>query len=262
MLRLSSFVAGLAIIAVAALPSPAAALLAPGSPLKEDFVLGPTTPGKWGGGAMGTSGGTVTWSLMPTGTSCASEFSGCVVSALASFLPGGFLAQIQAAFNAWSAVANISFLQVADDGAAFNATTASGDIRLGGHAFDGPSGTLAHGYYPPANGGSAAGDIHFDVAETWKIGFGGPGVDVYQVMAHEIGHALGLEHTGVAGSLMNPFYTEGFAGPQSDDIAGIQFIYGAAETVVDTPEPASLAVLVAGLAGLGMARRRGARSRR
>jgi len=251
-LRNRAVVAALAAAVLIGAPATAgASYLAPGSLVHSDFVLGPTSPGKWGAPAMGTPGGTVTWSLMATGTSCAAEGGGCVITALADFMPGGYLAQIQAAFAAWSAAANIQFMQVADDGAAFNAPTTSGDIRLGGHVFDGAGGTLAHGFYPPANGTTAAGDIHFDIADTWKIGFGGPGFSIFQVAAHEIGHAIGLDHTGVAGSLMNPFYTEAFAGPQADDIAGAQFIYGAA-----VPEPGTLALVGLALTLTAVVRRR------
>jgi len=217
------------------------------------FVLGPTSPGKWGSPVFGT-GATVTWSLMSTGTSCAAEFAGCTISSFSSFMPAGYHAAVTSAFAAWSSVANLTFMEVADGGEAFNAPGTSGDIRLGGHTFDGPSGTLAHGFYPPNNGNTAAGDIHFDTAETWKIGFGGPGFDIFQVLAHEIGHALGLDHTGVAGSLMNPFYTEAFSGPQADDIAGMQFIYGRAVAAI--PEPEIYAMLGLGLGLMGFAARR------
>jgi Matrixin len=197
--------------------------------LAQAFVPGPTSPGKWGSPVMGT-GATVTWSLMRT------------ISSLGSFMPAGYLTEIQAAFSAWSAVANINFVQVADDGAAFNAATTSGDMRFGGHFFDGVNGTLAHGFFPPGNGFTAAGDMHFDTSETWKVGFGGPGFSIFQVAAHEIGHAIGLGHTAVPSSLMNPFYTEAFAGPQADDIAGGVFIYGA-----PVPEPSGYLLAFAGL---------------
>ncbi|WP_020656694.1 matrixin family metalloprotease [Massilia niastensis] len=224
-----------------------------GSPiLGSDFVPGPTVPGKWGSPVFGT-GATVTWSLMPTGTSCAAEVGGCTITALDDFMPTGYLSAITAAFAAWSAVADIVFTQVADNGVPFNAPGTVADIRIGGHIMDGALGVLAHGYYPPVNGTSAAGDIHFDVAEIWKLGFGGAGFDIFQVAAHEIGHAIGLAHTAVPNSLMNPFYTEAFSGPQADDIAGAQFIYGPAHPV---PVPGTLMLLSLGLLVLGVARRR------
>lgn len=225
-----------------------AAIYAPGTPISGDFVLGPTTPGKWGPPAFGT-GATVTWSLMATGVDVSADGGG-LNSHLSSFMPAGFHSAITAAFAAWSAVANIAFIEVADGGLPFNHPSATvADIRIGGHAIDGAFGTLAHGYFPPVNGVTAAGDIHFDIAETWKLGFGGPGFDIFQVAAHEIGHAIGLGHTAVPASLMNPFYTEAFAGLQADDIAGAVFIYGA--PVSSVPEPTTL-VIWGTLSSLGM----------
>lgn len=241
---MKTFLTRLGVVAALAFPLAASA-----------FVLAPTTPGKWGPAAMGT-GATVTYSYMATGTSCAADFAGCTITALGDFMPAGYQAQIAAAFAAWSAVANITFQLVADDGAAFNAATTSGDIRLGGHTFDGVNGTLAHGFFPPANGNTAAGDIHFDIAETWDAGLTGAGFSIFQVAAHEIGHAIGLDHTGVANSLMNPFYTEAFFGPQTDDIAGAQFIYGRAIETNPTPEPMSLALVGFALAAAAGVRRR------
>lgn len=217
------------------------------------FVLGPTTPGKWGTPTMGTPGGTVTWSLTPTGTSCALELGCGTITALADFMPVGFHALIASAFAAWEAVADIQFTEVVDDGLPFNTGT-SGAIRLGGHAFDGPGGTLAHGFYPPVNGSTAAGDIHFDTAETWDLSDVGAGFNIFRVALHEIGHAIGLDHETAVTALMNPFYTESTAlGLLADDIAGAQFIYGAAAVV---PEPATLLLLGSGLAGLAALRHR------
>ena len=207
-------------------------------------VLGPSTPGKWGPPAMGT-GATVTWSLMGSGLT---TDEGAVSSvALSSFMPAGFKPALVAAFAAWSAVADLTFIEVSDPSVGWQSAGAGvSDIRITGTALDGPGSTLAHGFYPPLNGGTAAGDIHFDTAEVWKLGFGGPGFDIFQVMAHELGHALGLEHTLVGSSLMNASYTEAFSGPQADDIAGMQFIYGRTTQV---PEPQTI-LLFACCAGL------------
>jgi hypothetical protein len=220
--------------------------------IAEDFV---PSGGKWGSPVFGT-GAAVTWSLMGPGVSCAGECTDGTFTPLDAFMPAGYLAEITRAFDSWAAVADITFTQVADNGLPFNALGATGDIRIGGHTFDGGGGTLAHGYFPPPNGISAAGDIHFDIGDPWQIGFGGPGFDFFTVMAHEIGHAIGLRHTAVPGSLMNPFYTEGYDGPQADDIEGAVFIYGEPEGE-PVPEPGTILLIGSGLIAFVLRRRRG-----
>lgn len=68
----------------------------------------------------------------------------------------------------------LRFTEVNDAGYPFNYfgdeqnDANSGDIRIAAHGFDGSSGTLAHAYFPPPNGSTAAGDLHLDKAENWS----------------------------------------------------------------------------------------------
>lgn len=185
-----------------------------------------------------SGGGTVTYSFMGDNvpgfeaTEGGNPGTSVAVSSLATFAPC-FIEEISNAFALWSAISNIRFVRVDDNGVGFNASGATGDIRIGAHVFDGPFGVLAHGYYPPPNGGSAAGDIHFDLAENWSCDAAN-GLDIGIVAAHEIGHAIGLEHEIRLGStgraaLMNPTYNPFVAAfPLGDDINGAENLYGSA----------------------------------
>ncbi|XP_045470834.1 matrilysin-like [Harmonia axyridis] len=100
-------------------------------------------------------------------------------------------------------------------------------------AFDGPSGTLAHALYPKDGGA-----ICFDESEPWMVG-AGSGIDLYQVAAHEFGHALGLDHSDRKDALMAPSYKNVWTNDLSDDdIQGIQSLYGekSGETPATPPE--------------------------
>jgi hypothetical protein len=196
-----------------------------GNPSSAQFVL---TGNKWGSSGMGTAGGTVTYSFMGNGKGLSAEDPNIGTSVAISSLPGFqvcFVTEIQNAFAAWQAVSNIQFVQVADSGTAFDASGASGDIRIGAHRFDGPSGSLAHAYFPPPNGVSAAGDVHFDSQENWTCGSGGTNIGV--VAMHEIGHSLGLNHENTATvAIMDPYYNPNMTALQQDDINGAVAIYG------------------------------------
>lgn len=120
------------------------------------------------------------------------------VPANAGVTQSQFEAAVESALAAWSAVAAITFTQtaVAGQNDALDFTFA----RL-----DGSGGTLAQAYFPDdVNAARIAGDVQFDASEQWEIGNarGNAAFDLVAVAVHEIGHALGLEHSHVGGSIM------------------------------------------------------------
>lgn len=155
--------------------------------------------------------------------------------------PGQIDQEIARAFFIWSQVTQLRFTKWLG-----NNINVAPDIEISfevgehgdGYPFDNKrGGVLAHAYFPPH------GDIHFDDDEHWTSGTSS-GTNFLQVVAHEIGHSLGLWHSDVPASLMAPFY-RGFK-PEfqlhQDDIDGIQRLYGV-EVAPDAefdPDPDSL----------------------
>jgi hypothetical protein len=136
-----------------------------------------------------------------------------------------FREQLAAAFRMWEQAADIAFVEAAPDVRA--------DISIGAQV---------------ESIGRAFADVAYDAAGTgperaitrslvclnprvgWKIGFDG-NLDVYDLrhtLAHEIGHAIGLDHPRARDSLMWFRYDERSAGLQRGDIAGAVALYGPA----------------------------------
>ncbi|KAJ6655688.1 hypothetical protein lerEdw1_004741 [Lerista edwardsae] len=129
---------------------------------------------------------------------------------------------VTAAFELWSNVSSLVFWEATGDSADIRLTFFHGDHNDGvDNAFDGPGGALAHAFFP------RRGEAHFDNDERWSLD-SGKGRNLFVVVAHEIGHTLGLEHSPVRNALMSPYYKK--LGKDFvlswDDILAIQNLYG------------------------------------
>lgn len=141
--------------------------------------------------------------------------------------------QIALAFSYWAEVADLKFTRTNNQNAADIVFTINRG-RAGG--FDGPSGTLAYAYLPNGNDGQLSNVRDDD--ETWITKPNLRGILAVNVLAHEIGHNLGLEHSKNQGALMAPYYSQGVAKPQQkDDIPRIVNLYGKAINPVPPVDP-------------------------
>jgi hypothetical protein len=80
------------------------------------------------------------------------------------------------------------------------------------------------------------GDVTFDDAEPWTSEDGGD-FDLFLVAQHELGHALGLNHTNKPNALMYPVLNPSVHGLTEDDVAGIQALYGGPNQQPQQPPP-------------------------
>jgi len=169
------------------------------------------------------------------------------------------------AFQVWSSVSNLHFIQ--------NVWAPENQIiNIGATPIDGQWGILGQGGYNYTNAGGfwhiAGGIVDMDASENWdlSVGNGNPSgtFDFFTVAGHEIGHAIGLDHSGNGNDLMYPYYTGEKTWASATDVANIQSLYGSPSWNFTTgtfekleaavPEPSTIALLALGLIMLSVRR--------
>jgi len=205
---------------------------------------------KWGSPKWGV-GATVTYAFAsapktsPEARNCASLRPFGELIAKTGLSAPQVQSEAEAAFAGWAKVTGLNFVETKD--------AANADIVIGaqsnptGRAFtnvelesrpmaEGPAaerGFTISPELPFANEPNGLRPIRkalicFNPLAKWKIGFDG-NMDVYDIrytLTHEIGHAIGLDHPGVAGALMDFRYDEKLKGLSQGDIDAAQRLYG------------------------------------
>jgi len=140
------------------------------------------------------------------------------------------------AFDLWASVSTLTFQETDSDDADIVLTFLPGNGVGHGDDFPFPmpgnsvSNVIGHAFFP---GSPEPGDVHFNENESWSLAPAPGEFDLFTVMLHEIGHALGLEHTLVESAVMAPSYqADGFATLTETDISAIRALYGSKDGVV------------------------------
>ncbi|KAB1068277.1 matrixin family metalloprotease [Methylobacterium planeticum] len=167
------------------------------------------TGSRWGTGAAGTSAGTVTWAADAT-------------------IEAGWLPQIRAAFADWSRYANIDFKEVA--------AASTPDIGFTETPIDGPLQYLGYATWTyDARQRLTHATIKIDSAEDYHsvgstvVASSSPSQDLFHLVLHEIGHAIGIDHRPVSEglSVMNPNINPAQVKDLTmSDIEAVQALYG------------------------------------
>ncbi|MFT5856283.1 MAG: hypothetical protein ACI8XO_003536, partial [Verrucomicrobiales bacterium] len=185
---------------------------------------------------------TVTWSIVPDGTSAPDREGGAAApSNLQAWLGGIYgtaaggeenqpwFPLFQEAFDNIAAQCGLNFVYESnDDGTALTNFSSGkgvlgvrGDIRLSARDVDGDFGVLAFAYSPNY------GDVVIDSTDGFFNSTSSNSIRLVNTLTHELGHAVGLGHVCPVNQtkLMEPFLSTAFRGCQFDDTYSLQRQY-------------------------------------
>ncbi len=168
----------------------------------------------------------ISWSFAAAGGS----FTGAIAPA--------YQATVEAAIARWAQVANITLQHVSD-------SVPGVDIRIGWGVFSGNQiGETDYSYQSGANSTFVPGTLvrledpsALPVGTSVMSSYQGTATMLFQVVLHEFGHALGLDHSTDPNAIMYPSLGYNNSNLDSSDIAGIQALYGASSAVATLTTP-------------------------
>jgi hypothetical protein len=146
------------------------------------------------------------------------------IAAASELPPAALKDEVRAAFAMWEAAANVVFREAPEGGPA--------DILIGAQTE--PDGWAFADVFFETTSSEPIKPISkalvcLNPAKRWKVGFNGDlkSYDLRYTLAHEIGHAIGLDHPAGSNQIMGYRYEERFRSLQPGDVRGAVALYGA-----------------------------------